>query len=381
MNSIAPLVLSLAALGVLLIGQVQPEPRLILSGIPVNTLIMGGCVICAVMLPVTHADRAVAAAVVLLLLPLALSVYWSREAAAGALKIFNLGASAVSAALMLRVAIADVGLQQVLRWWVAAFAALLVAAFFFKLRFGFFDRGVNFFLNGPIVFARIMGIAALAAAYVYRGWLRWLAIIGFAMAVIWTQSKGPFLALMLTAVGVGIFQMQGVRRGFAIATSLTVVLSIVFFLPYLQKLEHFGRFFLAASFLQQGIGGSNYGSVGSRVEMAEQSLQMIAAEPFGVGVGSWAIRTGNIWAEYPHNFFLEILSEGGILLGGLSSVAFFLFLRTPHGVLASFCWFLMISQQFSGDLLDARFWLAFSALALMRSGPLSSNAQTDPVTA
>jgi len=371
----APLAISLAALGMLLIGQLQPETRLLVAGIPINTVIMGGCLIGAARLPVSRDDRAAAVCVLLLLVPISLSLFWSREPVAGALKILNLATSAVSVALMLRVAIGQVGLEQVLRWWLAAFWALLAAALVYKARYGFLSRDVNFFMNGPIVFARMMGIAALAAAYVYRGSFRWIAISCFSAAVLWTQSKGPFLALILAGAGVSILQLKGSRRGVAAVTVAAIVVGILIAAPWLEQFEFLRRFFVAASFLQQGIGGANYGSIGSRVEMVEQSLQLIAAEPLGVGLGSWAIRTGNIWAEYPHNFFLEVFSEGGLLLGGLSAIAFFLFLRTPSAVLASICWFLVLSQQFSGDLLDARFWLAFSVLAFMLPGSLAADGR------
>lgn len=365
MTRVEPLTLCMAALGVLMIGQLQPDDRLFIAGIPLNTVLMTAVMLSALLLPLSRDDHVAAGCIVLLLLPLSLTLFWSREPGAGALKMLNLAASSVAAALILRVVVAEVGLEQMLRWWLGAFWALLVAALVYKARHGFLSRDVSFLMNGPIVFARMMGIAALSAAYVYRGPSRWLAVGCFAAAVLWTQSKGPLLSLILAGVGVSVLQLKGAHRAAAFAGFVLLGAGLWLALPWLQQFEFLRRYFQAAAFLQQGIGGANYGSIGSRVEMVEQSLRLIATEPFGVGVGSWAIRTGSVWAEYPHNFFLEVLSEGGILLGGLTATAFFLFLRTRSAVLASICWFLVISQQFSGDLLDARFWLAFSAFAFM----------------
>lgn len=376
MNRLAELTAALLALGVLMIGQVQPEDRLLLSGIPVNTVIMAGFLVFALLLPLDRGARNSAFLVILLLVPVSLTLLWSREAGAGALKLFNLASSAVAAALLLRFAAGRVGLEQVLRWWLVAFWVLLAGALVYKARYGFLNRNVNFLMNGPIVFARMMGIAALAAAYVYRGAWRWIAVLGFAAAVLWTQSKGPLLALFVAGGGVAVLQLRGGRRALVIGSLVAIVAGVLLASQWLEQFPFLSRFFLAASVMQQGTADANYGSIGARVEMVDQSLRLIFTEPFGAGLGSWAIRTGNVWAEYPHNFFLEILGEGGLLLGGLSALAFFLFVGTPSAVLASFCWFLAISQQFSGDLLDARFWLALSTLAFMLPASLAAAGRT-----
>jgi hypothetical protein len=300
----------------------------------------------------------------LLLLPLLLTALWSLDPATGLHKVGNLLLSATLASLLAGIAVSYIGLQVTLRWWLATLAVLLGMALAYKLVFGFADRDVPFLILGPIVFARFMGLGAILAAFTLTGPARLLGAGAFALAVLWTASKGPLLALAVVAVIAGL-SASGARTRVATAVlAALIAVAVVVAADWLRTQPAFSRFFVALQILDAGLDEANWGSIGSRLELLVASLRQIAMRPLGVGVGSWAPSTGLEWAEYPHNFFMEVLAEGGLIAGSLAVAPFMWFLVSEQRVLTACCMFLAIGQQFSGDLLDSRIWLALATLAV-----------------
>jgi hypothetical protein len=302
----------------------------------------------------------------LFLAPLLLTALWSLDPAAGLHKVGNLLLSATLGALLAGLAAQRVGLDAALRWWLAVLALLLTAALGYKLVFGFADRDVPFLMLGPIVFARFMGLGAILAACLLSGPARVLGITAFSLGVLWTASKGPLLALAIVAILAGL-TASGMRARVAAAVLTALAAgTLVLAADWLRMQPLFGRFFVALQVLDTGLNEANWGSIGSRLELLEVSLHQIAINPLGVGIGSWAPSTGLEWAEYPHNFFMEVLAEGGLIAGAFALIPFLWFFPPKDRVLTACCVFLAIGQQFSGDLLDARIWLTLSTLGLAR---------------
>jgi hypothetical protein len=357
------LLASLLSLLVLMIGQVSPDTRLSISGIPLNTLLMLGALVFALLLPMKAPVRNDIVTGFLLLLPLAITLIWSREPLLGGLKLLNTCFSAVVAALLLRAGVERLGLSAVFGLWVAVFWVLLAAAVAYKAVFGFFDRDVRYLVNGPIVFARFMGMAAILCAFVYRGWGRWAAVFVFALAVLWTESKGPLLALTGVGLWYGFRSLTSVGRTWLLAAICIAVALLIVNFELIEKVSVFGRFLIAITVFDVGVTQATYGSIGSRIDLITESISLLVHNPLGVGVGSWASRTGLLWAEYPHNLIVELLCEGGMVFGALALVPYFLFAGSSVRMLIASGWFLFLSQQVSGDLLDSRLLLALSLTA------------------
>ncbi|MCK6370097.1 MAG: O-antigen ligase family protein [Gammaproteobacteria bacterium] len=358
---------SALALIVLMIGQVLPDLRLMLDGVPLNTFLLVQTVLFALALPLSLPARRGIFIVIGLVLPLAVTLLWSRDVVWGASTLLDLTASAATGSLLLAFSLAHIGIHRTFRIWLLLLAALLVAAIAYKIQNGFFDREVNFLLNGPNVFARQMGLAALLSGFLLRGPLRWLGIVIFALAVLWTQSKGPLLFLLLVSLGTGWLRLGPKGRVVALIGLGCVVIPLSLLVDQLRDIEFFRRFFIAVTVFDSGLSGENYGSVGSRVLLFSTATQMIGENPFGIGLGSWMPLSGLFWAEYPHNFFLEVLLEGGLLLGTVAAVPYFAFLLSRNAMIVAMGTFLALCQQVSGGLADTRFWLVFACLGAVTS--------------
>lgn len=375
-RALATLALASLALGVLIVGQVHPEPRVTVFEIPLNTMlfVLAGAVFLSDQLS-WPARKVVVAASLPLLIAVAATL-WSDDIETGLIKSANLYVSAVLAAGLLASACLVGGVRRALVFILLLLTGLLLFALVVKSRGGFFDRSVRFGLNGPIVFARFMGLAAIASLVVLTGVLRWVAAVVFLLAIVWTQSKGPFLSVVVVFVAYSLFEGRGLRR---LAGPLIVV-GLVGLLLALAALftdaPVLGRFELAASYSEPEQTAANYGSIGSRVETYTATLKLIEERPLGVGVGGWQAATGLYYMEYPHNFVLEVASELGLLLGPLVMLPYLAFLFSPIREFKYLALFLALAQQTSGDLLDSRMWLAISLASIaIRPIVLSVSAQ------
>lgn len=118
-------------------------------------------------------------------------------------------------------------------------------------------------------------------------------------------------------------------------------------------------------------------SAGMRIQMYEQALEIWSVHPFGgAGIGGWPVLAG--WGDqkmYPHNLFLEILSEYGIIGFILvSTFAFYAFRKLFAGrpvnksilkiVVLSIFANAFVNAMLTGDLSDNRVLFAMVGLFL-----------------
>jgi hypothetical protein len=243
-------------------------------------------------------------------------------------------------------------------------AGLLAGAVIYKLRYGFFDRQVLFLMNGPIVFARLMGIACLCSLAVLRGPVRLVLVVLFFAAVVWTASKGPILALV-AAIAIYVL-LLGSRTDRFVSALLIVMVIVLVAANYelLSAWQPLGRVFLAIDALS-AVQGTETDSVGSRLLLVRESVTVLRDHPWGVGIGGWSLATGIQWAEYPHNFMLELWNEGGLVLGTLAATPFLAFFLRRLDAWWILCFFFLLCQQVSGDLLAGRYLLTFSIVGFL----------------
>ena len=250
---------------------------------------------------------------------------------------------------------------------------LFFLALLWKMKFGFWDRSVSYFMNGPIVFGKHMCIG-LILAFTLQGFKQTnsgkLVCILFAFGVFWSMSKGPILALLLT--GGVLFIRKMTPKSIILGASLLFVFyySSPYILEYMETLgTPFARLIEGFSALVSGDydrGSAAYGSVGARIALYSSAIDLFRLYPVhGIGIGEWASQIANS-GTYPHNFYLEILAESGAL--GFICIAmpvsmFFFNFRDRYFYVPLF---LMLAQQFSGDLADARWILVFSIYVISR---------------
>lgn len=268
-------------------------------------------------------------------------------------------ATCVLAVLLVAAYVARHGEQSFRSGFLKGALLILVLTLVYKAIFGFFDRDGRFFINGPIVFGWLMGFCALTVLHgILHGMLRWrwlVAFVCFLLAALWTQSKGPLIAIVLTALMVLLVNARKRRAysmmGFFICFATGVIAS----LP-----EDFTRRFLAIFQVLLGTTDEgDYGSVGYRQDAWRDAVEMFLEHPlWGVGVGNWQFlsRVGEI--QYPHNIFLELGAETGFpgLVAIVVSLAYLFWRSTGWGKISVVYFSLCCS--FSGDFSYFRFMAA-----------------------
>jgi len=228
---------------------------------------------------------------------------------------------------------------------------------------------------GPITFARIIGaatLAALALAAKSRTISLRLAYMGTAafglIAQVACGSRGPLVAMVM-AVLLFEFLLWRRRPGRLIRSVVGSLLLAAFIL---------GLLFLSVLFLNPHGRWTSIESLEAsfRLVLFRRAWHLFLSKPLlGHGLGSYPDLAGLINVEgnllrypYPHNIFLEILSEGGLL--AFSTVLLFILWVCVRGIK----WYLrgdgyssvhsaflcalfahyLLSAQMSGDLYDSR---------------------------
>lgn len=204
------------------------------------------------------------------------------------------------------------GIARALKLFLLVALAFLAMTILYKLQSGLFDRQSRFFLNGPIVFGWLMGLNCLLSLHLYlseRRAAHWLAAAAaFALAVLWTASKGPLLALGLALVFLLASRMS--RRS---VMALTVLPAAAYFLAprllpetALERLAALDRLFSGQTT------GADAGSIGARTDAFGDAIATFVERPlFGVGLGNFQFSSGT-GLLYPHSIVPESLAEMGL---------------------------------------------------------------------
>ena len=358
-----------AGMAVLLIGSWVPDARLMLVGLPVNTVLLAVLLVMATSGAIKRQTLINVSVAQIPFILLGMTLFWSPDPAYGLDKFTTLVVSGNISFLLFNTVIERHGSDELIRILLGIAFFLLVSALIYKLIFGFFDRRVHYFMNGAIIFGRLMSIAALLAFFRYRGMKKALIVTLFVLAVLWTQSKGPVLAILATISIAAIYIAPRGKRAFIMLSVALIVAYIIYLSKYVFDPAYLGRLgvifsIMAGDFdvLQSSI---NEGSLGIRVDMWSKSLGFIPSAPLGVGLGGWSY-----WMpafsplSYPHNIFCELWVEGGVIIGTLAIWPFVIFLFARKNMFTFIALLLLLTQLVSGDLADARMLLTFSLLAV-----------------
>lgn len=238
--------------------------------------------------------------------------------------------------------------------WIVLFVVLLLLAVM-GIRSVESER-LSVFGGGPNVFGRNMGVLFICCMYLQDRWGKALLFLPLAaMAVVLVLLSGSRGALLSTCTAILIyFACSHARfsKRIIIALIAILVLGTIFLFTDVGSaaLERFQHRVVDLT-VEQG-----YSS--GRDEIASDALEIANRNPaFGYGLAGFQWRTGT----YPHNLFLEILCDCGIvglvLFGASLVIASYLAWQSRHSLnaanVAALSLFLMFSQ-FSGDFFDAR---------------------------
>ncbi len=239
---------------------------------------------------------------------------------------------------------------------------VLLLTVLYKLNFGFWDRGVRFFINGPNVYGWMLSFAAMLSIHRYiqtNNKVYFLPPLIFMVAIFWTQSKGPMVALTGT-IFVYLFFTKNINR----LLFLMIIGSLIVFFLFTNDLIP-SRYLAIYRYIVGEEIFSDFGSIGSRQLMIEDGIRIFRENPlFGVGIANWDSYTQlSRYGEsaYPHNIFIEVIAEHGILgviiFSVLSLITFFYSSVLGRIVMILF----LFCLTFSGDM---EYWRFIFALPL-----------------
>ena len=243
--------------------------------------------------------------------------------------------------------------------------ALFFACFLFFI-FGLFringdSERLAIFGGGPIVFSRWICIfLILCFNFINNNILKWIFVCLSLLLIIKSGSKGPFIFLIISI----LFQYT---RAFSFKTFLIgiimfylIYISFEFIIPLLGSR-------LSSIFSVDILDASS--SI-ARLDRWRMAILVFLENPYGVGFGNYVpaskLIEGNDFymAEYPHNLFLELISELGFFGVGLVFVFIFKIFKiliNPNIKLVQkqLLIFLFLNSMVSGDIMDSRFLLLF----------------------
>lgn len=297
-------------------------------------------------------------------IPLFISSFRAHDFEYAIYKIDAAVFGSILAFLLAGTAVERYGFLSFCRAFVYVAALILVLTLVYKIAFGFSDRNVRFFLNGPIVFGWLMGLACVFAVCLWsieRSVSYLLFSLVFALAVLWTQSKGPLLALLVSYVFVFLIHLRPVQR--LKILGLVAPLGLALFSFDLSNYVDTARFVAIERVLSNSLADSDYGSIGARAEMYGAALALSKDNPMtGIGLGNWQWVTGSAF-KYPHNQHLEALAENGLFFFLIYFIFILIGFLVSNFVVRSALIFFFIAASFSGDFSYMRYLLSFCLLA------------------
>lgn len=237
---------------------------------------------------------------------------------------------------------------------------------------------VSAFEGGPNVFARITALGFIALLWLVstRSLPRAALVVGPVLlaATLASGSRGGMLGgLAGTAILVpSLIRMSRATRFSGALLMVGAGMAVQSrFGDYLEAVIN-GRI-IELTFRQRYSSG--------REELLQIAWEMFQERPvFGYGLGSFASFAGGNFT-YPHNLFLQVLAESGVvgmvLLGLLVLVSVrAAMLRRSHAdsaFAAAGCTLVLVASMFSGDYYDSR---AYWVLALLLALPCGSGQET-----
>lgn len=266
--------------------------------------------------------------------------------------------------LLVRFGIAD-GLRSI----VHVGAVILLMTVLYKLHFGFFDRSVRYFLNGPIVFGWLMGMLSLMSihlVFLKRGLGYTLFSVVFVSAVIWSGSKGALIALIASLAVLLMPYMRYARLAVPIVLAfLFLMLSHRVFLDWISYSFPDSRLLGLVRLLEGSVTDVDQGSINIRQYLFDDGLAAFLANPlFGIGLGNFSDYSF-LGFIYPHNIHLEVFLECGIFVGIIYLVFLVKSIIAAPRFSQTIAIYFLVAGFFSGDIGYLRYSFVFILVGLI----------------
>lgn len=238
-----------------------------------------------------------------------------------------------------------------------------VIAVIYKLKNGLMVRQVNFGLLGPITFGWIN--AMLLVFSLFGKFSRKYILIAMLM-IVWSGSKGPFLISLCFILYHFKNSFRKIKIRDIILPITLLVLAIYVLSPYYQELRIFKTMVDFYSNSDSYASTAGAGSIGSRSFYFTKALEIWSDNVlFGIGFGSWEFYVAG--HKYPHNLFLEVLAEVGLMGFSVLLLIVYRFKTNEYSLILVLG---VLLQLTSGDFSYFRYYFIFILLGLLK--PLKS---------
>ena len=178
------------------------------------------------------------------------------------------------------------------------------------------------FSSNPIQTARFMAVCAVLTGIMMtfnekRKFIYGLVMLVFVVAILSTGSRGPVLSLFATLVTLGIIVGGNLRKqvGILVLVGVLVVLTALFIIP--ENLSARFNVFAGGELVVTRKGLVVFSTIASRWSLWGNAIELwirdIPHFLFGSGAGGYAALFPWRDFRYPHNLFLEVISEFGII--------------------------------------------------------------------
>lgn len=222
-----------------------------------------------------------------------------------------------------------------------------------------YDGGrADVFGANPIWLARAFATGIVIAVWMWwqkaaSPWLALISVVTLGGGLVASGSRGPVLGVIVGVVILAMFAGRGrVGRILAIGVCGIGAIWAVQVLPFFAG----NRFATIATQGADDAVRNTYWSL---------TFDIIREYPEGVGLGNWSAAAGNTRHLWPHNLFLEVLSESGVVIGTgvilvVALITVLLFsraVRDPISLLVfSALAVELVGVNVSGDLNARTFW-------------------------
>lgn len=239
-------------------------------------------------------------------------------------------------------------------WWVLILTGILALAAIPASAAG---GRLAVFAGGPNVFGRLMtylyitAITRMAKSKCFLGWS--IVIIGAVILTLLSGSRGSMISLIVASIIFFLIYRNSFKKIFVISIICMFITLLVFLYTSIGT--------MLSEAIQTRVTGLMVDQVytSGRDVIYDLAFRLFQEHPLaGVGLNGFNSITG---IAYPHNVFLELLCEGGLLALGLFAIAiiayvFAMLKKRGQLDITSLIAFVMIlvASQFSGDLYDSR---------------------------
>lgn len=217
----------------------------------------------------------------------------------------------------------------------------------YKILHGLFNRATSFGLLGSIPFGWVNGMAFIIVGLKPTKKIGdYLLMVFFVTMVIWTGSKGPLLALLVII----LFNFNKIL-GKKMSTKI-IMFTLLFIIGFvvlqyaddIRSVRSIIAFFEDPEGYSEGVGK---GSIGSRSNYVGSAISTFLEYPIlGSGFGTFS-EVNYTTHKYPHNIYVELLSEGGIIC---TVIFLIILLKNSFKGLGQGVLFMLICLSFSGDI-------------------------------